>query len=303
MSAATCKTPKTCHSESTEHEDAILRGVWGSVKHRRDEFSMPDDHIHYCCELFYLAQGSCRLFVDDTLFSIVPGGAMLMLPGTLHHMVYAPGSDNMRYSFYFNQSLLEQLESTCGSGCLDTLKGHPVHLDSNACATIESLFKSILAEQDGSDCFSAMLCKNAMLAILAQMARANTPVHRLTPARANSAAADSPWHEAMVQETIHYMLEHFSESLSLEALAARAHISPTYFSKCFKKTTGLGYKEYLIYIRMREARRLLTETDLPVHEISLRCGYPNSNYFGDIFSSSVGMPPRQYRNAARTRLE
>jgi YesN/AraC family two-component response regulator len=55
----------------------------------------------------------------------------------------------------------------------------------------------------------------------------------------------------------------------------------------------------LIYCRIEEAKRLLLGTDLSISDISVRIGYPNSNYFNQIFKKMVGMTPGKFRNDAK----
>ena len=53
-------------------------------------------------------------------------------------------------------------------------------------------------------------------------------------------------------------------------------------------------------VRLREARRMLTETNLPIQEIAARCGYGSSQYFSRAFSSADGVSPKAYRAAAQS---
>lgn len=279
-------------SETAAHASEIERCLWGSRMHRDGSFAMPDDHIHSCYELFYLAQGHCRMFVDDAFYTLSPGCGLLLPPGILHHTVYAAGEESLRYSFYFCAPLLDPLRQ-CAPDRLARLAAAPVQLEETARPEAQRLLETLLEEQQCVDECSLLLCRHALDQMLVLLMRQCCPVLRRTVSPAPHRTGG--WQEAMVQDTIHYLMEHFAEPISLEELAARVPASPTYFSKCFKKATGLGYREYLIYIRIREAKRLLTETDLPIREVARRCGYTSSNYFGDVFSAVAGCSPRQYR--------
>ena len=54
-----------------------------------------------------------------------------------------------------------------------------------------------------------------------------------------------------------YIYKNFQKSLTLEEVSAVASLSPTYFSRKFKQTTGMGFKEYLNYVRLKHARAAL----------------------------------------------
>ncbi len=77
--------------------------------------------------------------------------------------------------------------------------------------------------------------------------------------------------------------------------AALCGMSEGVFYSYFKKWTGLSPVEYRNSIRINAARSLLSNTDLKISEISIRCGFDDPYYFSRIFKKAVGLPPREYR--------
>lgn len=69
-----------------------------------------------------------------------------------------------------------------------------------------------------------------------------------------------------------------------------------YISALFKKKTGHTLIHYLHGVRMEKAAVFLRETDLPVHEVGHRVGFPSDNYFIKIFKRWTGCTPSQYRH-------
>ncbi len=100
-----------------------------------------------------------------------------------------------------------------------------------------------------------------------------------------------------MQDAVKYIHENYAENITLEGAAASAGLAPTYFSRKFKEIVGTGFRDYLTFVRLREAASLLRKTHLPISEVARRCGFNSSNYFGDAFRSAYGMPPRQYRQS------
>lgn len=92
-----------------------------------------------------------------------------------------------------------------------------------------------------------------------------------------------------------YLEGHFPGAVSLTALASELHVSPFYLSHVFRQSMGQTFSEYLTGIRIREAKRLLTATDLPVGEIAARVGYREANYFGRVFKKATGQTPLAWR--------
>ncbi len=96
-----------------------------------------------------------------------------------------------------------------------------------------------------------------------------------------------------------YMKEHLDTPLSLADLAARANLSPGFFHKVFKALKGMTPARYLLSLRMRKAKDLLTQTNTPLSEIALSCGFGSQAYFNYIFSKNTALTPKQYRTKHR----
>lgn len=98
-----------------------------------------------------------------------------------------------------------------------------------------------------------------------------------------------------VEVCISYIREHLQEELSLQNLADMVHFHPTYLSARIKERVGMSYSNFLLFVRMQEARRKLIETDCKVADIAANCGFKDSSYFNRVFKREYKMPPEQYR--------
>ncbi len=106
-----------------------------------------------------------------------------------------------------------------------------------------------------------------------------------------------------IQETCHYILEHFHEELSHQALAARIHVTPAHFSRIFKRATKKTYQDFLVEIRLGHACRLLMETDLPIIDVAFESGFGNLSNFNRRFRKKYAMCPREYRKRLKQPTE
>ena len=103
-------------------------------------------------------------------------------------------------------------------------------------------------------------------------------------------------------ETIGTRLKHYLEQnyhqkdLSLTMVAEVFKLSPTYLSSTFKSAYGQGVLEYLNQVRIDHAKALLTETDIPIAEISDRTGFSNYTSFSRVFKRITGISAKDYRN-------
>jgi AraC family transcriptional regulator len=101
---------------------------------------------------------------------------------------------------------------------------------------------------------------------------------------------------ARLRRVLEYMQAHLDQELSLAALAAVARMSPYYFSRLFKQSTGLSPHQYILQQRIAWATRLLVEPQLSVAAIAYRVGFASQAHFTAIFRRWVGTTPRQYRH-------
>lgn len=98
----------------------------------------------------------------------------------------------------------------------------------------------------------------------------------------------------IVQITRDYLETHYAEDISLEDLAEQVNMSPQYFSKLIKKTTGFNFIDWLSMLRVKKAKELLTNSSLTVKEVCFMVGYKDPNYFSRIFKKRIGITPSDY---------
>ena len=106
--------------------------------------------------------------------------------------------------------------------------------------------------------------------------------------------------DSIIYEVKQYIDENYSASLSLDALAAQVHLSPSYFSKLFKREMGENLSTYILHTRIERARFLLRTTDKKAYEIAEAVGIYDPVYFSKIFKKVTGMKPKEYRDRPDT---
>jgi transcriptional regulator GlxA family with amidase domain len=98
-----------------------------------------------------------------------------------------------------------------------------------------------------------------------------------------------------LRRAIALMQDHVEPTLSIDALAGRLGLSTRRLEHLFGGAFGMPPKRYYDLIRLHRARKLLVETDLPVTEVALRCGYLSPTQFSARFRKRFGVSPRQQR--------
>ncbi|WP_051835962.1 GlxA family transcriptional regulator [Streptomyces sp. NRRL WC-3549] len=99
----------------------------------------------------------------------------------------------------------------------------------------------------------------------------------------------------------HWITQHPDADLSVEALAARARLSPRHFARAFQAETGLTPGRYVERVRLEQARRLLEDTADGVARISRASGYGTPEAMRRAFVKALGTAPAEYRRRFRPR--
>lgn len=92
-----------------------------------------------------------------------------------------------------------------------------------------------------------------------------------------------------------YISEHFQEELSLKQISSQFHMTPTYFSRFFKKNFGVNYYPYLCNVRLENAMEDLLHSDKNLLCVAMDNGFPNEDSFRKYFSEKYEMSPYEYR--------
>ena len=106
---------------------------------------------------------------------------------------------------------------------------------------------------------------------------------------------NNPQYSKMVQGSRDYIELHLAEPISIETLATRLGYSKYYLSTRFKKEIGCSVNDYIKFVRIERAKRLLSTTEKNISEIAENTGFASRNFFASTFKQCVGKTPAQYR--------
>lgn len=101
-----------------------------------------------------------------------------------------------------------------------------------------------------------------------------------------------------MKRALAYISENF-KTLTQKEVAEHCNISYQYLSRIFKNTMGKGFNEYITFLRLREAEKLLLSSEKDVTEIALECGFSSPSYFIEIFRKNKKTTPKQFRSKMR----
>ena len=100
----------------------------------------------------------------------------------------------------------------------------------------------------------------------------------------------------LAQSAIAYVKEHFRENISMNTVAKRLCVNPSYFSHVFSEQVKIPFTKYLNSYRITVAKQLLLDPTIKIYEVAHLVGFDDYRYFSKIFKDQEGIPPDQYRN-------
>jgi AraC-like DNA-binding protein len=100
-----------------------------------------------------------------------------------------------------------------------------------------------------------------------------------------------------LRQVVEFIQAHIDEPINLRQLASVVSLSPFHFHREFKRSTGLTPGKYIFELRIKQAKVLLCESDLPLAQVAVQVGFADQSHFTVAFRKATSMTPRMYRNA------
>jgi AraC family transcriptional regulator len=100
---------------------------------------------------------------------------------------------------------------------------------------------------------------------------------------------------SMVAKARDYLVAHLDRPLSITRLAALCDSHPARLTRAFRRELGVGPAEYQRGLRLKHALRLVDETDAPMSEVALACGFCDQSHFSRAFKATYGATPASLR--------
>jgi len=98
-----------------------------------------------------------------------------------------------------------------------------------------------------------------------------------------------------LESVLTYIDQNYMHTVSAEKMATLCNMSYSYFSRFFKASIGKTFSEYLTYVRVTEAEKLLVSSNMNVSQIALETGFSNASYFITQFKRHRHMTPKKFK--------
>ena len=256
-------------------------------------FTMKSNHFHDQYEIYYLLKGERNYFIKDRVYKILPGNLVFINKYELHKTTDGNSNNHTRILInlrtdYFKQS--PDIDSLFYR--LFSLENNVIEFSNEGRNHIENLFKDIIEESQRMDAFSNLKIQSLIIDLMIFSARNGSFISDI------SVLTDKKVYTKM-SDIVKYINENFPQNITLPLLSNRFFISKYHLSRAFKESTGFTFIEYLNSVRIREAQRLLVESDLKIIDISQNIGFGNVSHFGRVFKEITGHSPSQYKKSMK----
>ncbi len=251
-----------------------------SARYSEEWSSAP--HSHACAELFFITGGLGRFRVRQEEFPAAPYD-LVAVNGNVPHAALSQTDNPMEYIVLG----VEGLEAAAGpSGCA------LLHLGAEREELMNDLRRLLREAQQDLPGWDAV-CQNLLENILLQLLR------REEFSLSGGPAFPGPKGNRECGMVRRYIDSHFRENLTLDQLAALAHINKYYLAHVFRREFGVSPINYLISRRIQESCALLRDTDHTLSQIAHILGFSSQSYFSQCFRRVEGISPLEYRRRSR----
>ncbi|MBB6632980.1 helix-turn-helix domain-containing protein [Cohnella thailandensis] len=262
---------------------------------RSDPYAMTLDHFHSYYEVYYLISGSRIYFVKDRTYRVEQGDLVFIDKSVVHKTLQGAAPEHERMVVHFTDAWLNELAGSDAALLLEPFRQESpvIRLPRSDLRSVDAVVRRLLGEIRLKPAGYGLVPPGAVTELLLSTARCLQE-----NAHIGLDGDTSPKH-AKIFEVVRYLNEHYDETVKLGEIASRFYISPYHLSRAFREVTGFTFSDYLQLTRVKEAQRQLVETDLPIAEIAVSCGFDNFSHFGKTFKKITRQSPRDYRKGAR----
>lgn len=111
---------------------------------------------------------------------------------------------------------------------------------------------------------------------------------------------ESQWGKTSVADEVKYFLDiNYAEKIKLRDVAKSFGVHPNYLTRIFHEKYGVSPKQYIMELKLKKARRLLTTTELSISVIANSLGFDDQLAFSKIFKKECEVSPTEYRKQSR----
>lgn len=256
--------------------------------------------------LYFVMSGRGTHIVDDRRYAICRGDVYLLGIGATHRFVDCQDLAATTIHFspaLFDRETLEALLETPGFQPLfveDSVRESQgeeergarwLHLGPDTLGSIAADLDEILQETNAPGPVRKVLVRALVLRLMIRLSR----LYASYSASNDLPPSSRSLRENSVAIAVRFIDENFASELRVNEIAKMVYLSPDHFTEVFSAVMGRTPRDYIRHVRLEHAKASLRNSNTPITQIALECGWCDHAHLSQVFRTVVGLTPSQYR--------
>lgn len=247
-------------------------------------------HWHDCFEILYMLEGSARLQINENHFLVEKHDLIILNEGDIHSAYCVKGEDVRILVIKFMPEIIERssavlFESKYIIPFLRYRNGKIFHLgDQKMHSSLKNLMMGIYEEFEKKDTGYEIYIKGYIFQMIADLTRKGIISVYNPDIKENDIIIK-------IDTLLKYIESNYNTKIDLKTAAKMMNFSSSYFSRYFKSITGRTFKEYINFVKVSEAEKLIISTDMNISQAAYEAGFSNVSSFNRVFKNIRGYSP------------
>ncbi len=256
-------------------------------------------HYHYEIELLFFFSGEADVSAGNKTYKMKKGEMLLINAMEVHTILVSKTSDTKYITIMFNPSILKSSLGTSFENKYITLFSmensnlkRRYTKDELEGTVIPIRFENILKEFKEKIYGFEIAVNSGIYDIILWILR---NCYSIDKKDAGNNLSLSKNQIERYEKVFEFVEKNYAEDISSKDIVEICNIDYAYFSRQFKIITGKTFREYLNFVRISKAEKLLLTTDMNVTQIALAVGFSNASYFTKQFKRYKHISPVEER--------
>ena len=283
------------HELVAYHNDTIIR-IWRNI-----ETIGFKSHWHSSVEIIMPVENYYNVILDNKVHRINPGEIFIIPPRAMHELEPPADGGGVRFIFLFNINVMAQLK---GFASIQGMLSKPQHITKDSHPLVyNETYQTLLdmcKEYISGNPYSELSIFSLLIRMLISLYENHI---QTTDLFQNVNVNKHQEYVAKFGNLLEYIDTHYTEDLTLEAMADIIGFSKYHFSRLFKQYTNFTFCDYLKHRRIQAAEILLDQPEYSITEVALQAGFPSISTFNRIFKEYKNCTPTEFRTVRQKRRD
>lgn len=251
-------------------------------------------HEHRNVEMHFVMSGSVTFSVPGKTLDVIGGQAIIIPPNMPHRLQNSSGQMYYRYVLKFSiECEDDEPEALFMAQALDVQDVRIIPIYGRVMELLEDCMHEAVERING---FTTIIEVN-LIGILTAVARELTHSSKVSYAVREKINTD----QQRMQHIMSILESDDMTAINIEELAQKVFLSSRQMQRIVQRQYGMTMRELIMKLRLKRAKELLKNPDMPINEIAQQTGFASQQSFSRFFRKMEGEPPASYRNSALAR--